>query len=237
MIFPSLTLEKVLQVNDKTRFNGSMSFVNNSETVTDVLIKPDVSESFISVFNSDSDKWYLDWAYETDGTKDVEIRIVTDVSSKDRAYTIDVITADEDTLFSSDSDLIPYETDILRYLPKGKNSYLYAHRKAQEIIIAYLDEQRIWNRDGSRITKEDIAAVTDNEIRTQFNQWSTFQTLLIVFESIQVSNSDIFQEKKFEYQTLRDSARKRSALRLDLNKDDVLDDVPYDIRTLKMVRR
>lgn len=237
MIFPSLTLEKVLQVNDKTRFDASRSFVNNSETVTDVLIEADTGEGFISVFNSDSDKWYLDWAYETDGTKNVTVRVITDVSSKDRAYTIDVITADDDSLFSSDSDLIPYETDILRYLPKGKNSYLYAHRKAQEIIIAYLDEQRIWNNDGSRITKEDIAAITDNEVRTQFNQWSTFQTLLIIFESIQVSSGDIFQEKKAEYMMLRDGARKRSALRLDLDKDDVLDEVPYDIRTLKMVRR
>ena len=237
MIFPSLTLEKVLQINDKTRFDASRSFVNSGETVTDIEIKPDTLELYISVFNSDSDKWYLDWAYETDGTKTITVKITTDTSVKERSYSIDVLTVLEDSLFSSDSDLIPYETDVLNYLPKGKNSYLYAHRKSQEIIIAYLDEQRIWNNDGSRITKEQIAAITDNEIRTQFNQWSTFQTLLIIFESIQVSNADIFQEKKLEYQTMRDSARKRSALRLDLNKDDVIDDVPYDIRTLKMVRR
>jgi len=237
MIFPSLSHEKVLQVNDKTRLDASRSFVTSGETVTDIEIRPDALEAFVSVFNSDSDKWFLDWAYEVDGTKTVTVRITTDLSSKERSYDLDVLLIDDDSLFSADSDLIPYETDVLNYLPKGKNSYLYAHRKAQEIIIAYLDEQRIWNNDGSRITKEEIAAITDNDIRTQFNQWSTFQTLLIIFESIQVSNGDIFQEKKQEYQNMRDSARKRSALRLDLDKNSVLDDVPYDIRTLKMVRR
>ena len=239
MIFPSLSLETVLQLEDKTRLDASRSFVTGGEVVTDVLIQPESAEAFISVFNADSDKWYLDWAYITDGLKDVVVRVITDITpaGRDRTYQINVLTSDDDTLFSSDSDLLPWETDILNYLPKGKNSYLYAHRKSQDIIIAYLDEQRYWKADGSRITKADIAAITDDEIRTQFNQWSTFQTLLIIFESIQVSNNDIFEDKKNKYEAMRNSARSRSALRLDLSGDSVIDPVAYDIRTLRMIRR
>lgn len=239
MIFPSLSLETVLQVEDKTRLDASRSFVNNGEVVTDVLIQPEASESFISVFNADSDKWYLDWAYIADGLKTVTVRVETDITpaGRTRSYDVNVLISDVDSLFSGDSDLIPWETDILNYLPKGKNSYLYAHRKAQDIIIAYLDEQRIWKQDNSRITKEDIAAITNDEIRKQFNQWSTFQTLLIIFESIQVSNNDIFEDKKNKYEALRNSARTRSALRLDLNGDNTIDNIPYDIRTLRMIRR
>ena len=116
---------------------------------------------------------------------------------------------------------------------------MYAHRKAQDKIIAYLDEQRIWHDDGSRYTKQELAliAVTDSEILKQFNMWSTFETLLIIFESNQVSTNDVFQEKKSEYEAQRNSARSRSALRLDANKDGAIDPQPYDIRSLRMIRR
>ena len=237
MIFPKLNLETVLQVEDKTRLNASRSFVSDG-SVTDVLIEPEAGAGFISVFNSDQEKWYLDWAYQTDGVKTVTVRVETDTpSSRDITYSITVLSKLDDSLFSGDSDLVGYEPDILNYLPRGKNSYLYAHRKAQEVIIAYLDEQRIWNEDGSRITKDQIAAITNDEIRDQFKQWSTFQTLLIIFNSIQVSNEDIFEDKKRHYEMLRDSARKRSALRLDRDKDDVIDSSAYDIRTIRMLRR
>ena len=244
MIFPSLTLEKVVQIEDKLRFDASKSFVSKgavTETITDVLIQPEASESFISVFDADSDKWYLDWAYTTDGTKTVVVRVETDVTpaGRTRSYLVDSLDAEDDALFSGDPDLFAYEPRVFDYLPKGKNSYLYAHRKAQENIIAYLDEQRIWKRDKSRYTKQDIATVaqTDSEILEQFTRWSTFETLLIIFESFQVSNADIFQEKKGEYMQMRDSARNRSALRLDSNDDGTLDTQPYDIRTLRMIRR
>ena len=237
MIFPKLTLETTLQVEDKTRLNASMSFISDAN-VTDVLIQPEASESFISVYDTDSDKWFLDWAYTTDGIKTVIVRVETDApSSRDVSYSVDVLSKADDSLFSGDSDLIGYEPDILNYLPRGKNSYLYAHRKAQEVIIAYLDEQRIWNEDSSRISKQQIAAISDDEIREQFKQWSTFQTLLIIFNSIQVSNDDIFEDKKRHYEALRDSARSRSALRLDRDKDSVIDAGAYDIRTIRMLRR
>jgi hypothetical protein len=38
MIFPSLTFENTLQVDDKTRINASRSFVTQGETITNVEI-------------------------------------------------------------------------------------------------------------------------------------------------------------------------------------------------------
>ena len=239
MIFPSLTLETTLQVEDKTRLDASDSFITSGEVITDVLIQSEASEPFISVFNVDPKKWHLDWAYLTEGIKTVVVKVLTDVTplGRTRSYLTNVISEEDDVLFSDDSDLISFEPDIKNYLKKGKNTYIYAHRKAQDIIISYLDEQRIWKSDGSVITKQDIAAITDSDVKDQFRMWSTFQTLLIVFESIKVSNEDIFSDKKRNYKELRDSARNRSSLRLDLNGDNTTDIMPYDIRSLRLIRR
>tara|TARA_R110000787_G_scaffold90544_1_gene191072 strand:- start:767 stop:1498 length:732 start_codon:yes stop_codon:yes gene_type:complete len=243
MIFPSLTLETIIQLEDKTRLDASLSFISGggAETITDVLIQPETSETFITVFNTDNERWFLDWAYATEGEKTVIVKVITDVDlvGRTRSYTVDAISKEDDGLFSDDADLYPYEPNIISDVPNGKNSYLYAHRKAQDKIIAYLDEQRIWHDDGSRYTKQELAliAVTDSEILKQFNMWSTFETLLIIFESNQVSTNDVFQEKKSEYEAQRNSARSRSALRLDANKDGAIDPQPYDIRSLRMIRR
>lgn len=239
-LFPSMTFETVLQVDEKTRLDASRSFVTDDETITDVLIQPSAGDAFISVFNSgDNEKWFLDWAYDVDEFKDVAIQIVADSGSKTKTYMagINVLTEEIDALLSTDNDILPFEPKIHRYLPKGKNSFIYAHRKAQERVISYLDEQRIWKDDKSRYTKLDLSTISDPEFKEQFKQWSSFETLLIIFESFQVSSGDLFQEKKSEYTSLRNGARTRSALRLDQDGDGELDITPYDIRTTRLVRR
>lgn len=239
MLFPKLSFETVMQVDDKLRLDATRSFANDSENITDVLIEPEAGNGFISVYNAgNTSKWYLDWAYETDGFKDVSVKIVADSGDKTKTYiaAINVLDEDTDALLSTDNDLYPYEPDILNYLPRGKNSYIYAHRKAQERILAYLDEQRIWKADNSIYTKQDLVDL-GSDLKDQFKQWSTFQTLLIIFESVQVSNADIFQEKKLEYENLMRQARNRSSLRLDQDGDGVIDQVPYNIRSTRLIRR
>lgn len=239
MLFPKLSFETVMQVDDKLRLDATRSFANDSENITDVLIEPKAGNGFISVYNNgNTSKWYLDWAYGTDGFKDVSVKIVADSGDKTKTYmaAINVLDEDTDALLSTDNDLYPYEPDILNYLPRGKNSYIYAHRKSQERILAYLDEQRIWKSDNSIYTKQDLVDL-GSELKDQFRQWSTFQTLLIIFESVQVSNADIFQEKKLEYENLMRQARNRSSLRLDQDGDGVIDEVPYNIRSTRLIRR
>jgi hypothetical protein len=239
MLFPKLSFETVMQTEDKLRLDASLSFGTDDENITDVLIEPEIGAGFISVYNNgNTQKWFLDWAYETNGFKDVSVQIVADSGNKTKTYiaAINVLDEDEDALLSSDNDLMPYEPDILNYLPKGKNSYIYVHRKAQERILAYLDEQRIWKSDNSVYTKQDLIDL-GADIKDQFKQWSTFQSLLIIFESIQVSGGDIFQEKKLEYENLMRQARNRSSLRLDQDGDGVIDEVPYNIRSTRLIRR
>jgi len=239
MVFPKLTFDTVVQQDDMVRLDAGLTFSPENDHINDIEIQPEVGEDFISVFvNKQPAKWFIDWAYETSGFKNVTIRVTCQHEVKTKTYmaAINVLDQDEDALLSSDNDLIAYEPDILNYLPKGRNSYLYVHRKAQERILAYLDEQRIWKQDNSIFTKLDLVDL-GSEMKDQFKQWSTFQTLVIIFESIQVSNNDIFQEKKMEYEKLMIQARNRASLRLDRDGDGVIDEIPYNIRTTMMVRR
>lgn len=231
MRFPKLTLETTIQVDDKIRLDASKSFATTDETITDVEIQPEAAEAFISVYNTDEDKRYLDWAYETDGAKVVSVRLTTNAGTKTKTYDVDVLTEADDALFSTDNDLFPYEPNIHKYLPRGKSSFIYAHRASQKKILAYLDEQRIWKDDRTRYTKTDIV---DKE---EFRRWSIFQTLLIIFESIQVNSADIFQEKRIGYEKDMYEARNRAALRLDRDGDGNTDDPPYDNVSTRMIRR
>ncbi len=47
MIFPSLTIETLLQVEDKTRLDAQLSFISGDDTdsITDVLIQPEITTS------------------------------------------------------------------------------------------------------------------------------------------------------------------------------------------------
>lgn len=235
MIAIKLTFEKVVQVYDKTRLDASLSF-STQEDITNVEIKPSDTDNYISVFNSNSDKWYLDWAYEAEGLTEVTVKITGTTSTVIRTFSIIVLDEDDDALFSSDQDIFPHEPNIYEYLPRGKNSFLYVHRSSQQKILDHLDERRIWKNDGSRYLKADIAAITDDEIRDQFRRWSTHQTIATILESVQVSNTDIFQEKKIEHLKLMEAARDRAALRLDQDGDSVIDQYRVDVRSLRMVR-
>lgn len=237
MIFPSLALETTLQVDDKTRLNASLSFATTGETITNVEIEPEALVGFISVFNTDNEKWFLDYAYETDGIKAVTVRVTTNAGTRSKVYNTDVLSVDNDALLSSDSDIYPYEPDINRYLPVGKSSFLYAHRASQTKILAYLDEQRIYKQNFERYTKQDLINITDPDFKEQFRLWSLFQTLLIIFEANQINVGDIYQEKRAEYEREMKQHRNRASLRLDSDGDGVLDDTPTNIRSTRMVRR
>ena len=45
-----------------------------------------------------------------------------------------------DNLFSKDADLLSHKNNIFDFLPDGRNSFKNVHRAAQELILAYLDE-------------------------------------------------------------------------------------------------
>ena len=221
MIFPNLHLEKVIQVSDKTRLDGTTTFVSKDEAaITMVEIEPEAAAGFIDVTGSlDPDVWFLDWEYAgISRTVTVTVRVTTDGAPVTSTQTIAVIIESEDKLFSNDQDLVTHEPDILRYIRDGRNSWKDIHRRAQDLILAYLDEAGYVDIDGDRLTKSAFVDIEEGR------QWSTFICLRLIWQGLSNSVEDVQMKKALEYEKREVFARQRSVLRLDVDKDGILDD-------------
>jgi hypothetical protein len=236
MIFPHLDFEKIVQVNDKTRLDAGKTFLSPDSNPIQVLeIRPENSDIFYNVTTAK----FLDWSYATDGEKVVTLRITTGVNNLtldtpvEFQYQLNVLSEEDDNLFSNDNDLVQYEDDILKYIRKGRNSFLDKHRAAQSFIISELDRRRIVNSDGTRITKDQIKDI--EEVR----EWSRFYTLYIIFRGISNAVDDIFGQKAMSYLKRSQEAQNFAVIRLDLNKDGDINPLTeqLDIFTTDMVRR
>lgn len=227
MIFPVLKTEELVQVDDKTRLDGASSFISPDEAaITLVEIEPESGFGYLDVTSNS----YLDWQYSTDGDKTVSLRITTDGTPVTKTKVITIITALEDRLFSSDSDLVAHEDDILKYVADGRNSFLDKHRISQQRIVRYLDEQRIWDYEGNALSKDALLNIDE------VNEWSKYYTLMIIYRSLSNAIDDVFSQKAQNYEILAKEAQQRSVLRLDRNGDDV-EDIRKDMRTYNLVRR
>jgi len=228
-IFPNLELEATVQENDKTRLDGTKTFVTSDEAaITLVEIEPVAANGFIDVTANQ----YLDWAYSTDGTATVQIRVTTDGSPVTISKTIEVVTAVDDKLFSSDADLTGHEPDILKWVRNGRSSFLDAHRAAQDRIIGWLDEHRIHDTTGARLTKADVI---DTE---EVADWSKFLTLQLIFEGLSNAVDDLFSIKASRYAHRVEGVRNRAVLRLDRNNDgEASVGEREDMRSSRLVRR
>lgn len=209
-IFGKLEIEKVVQVNDKTRLNGDKSFVSTGEAAISLLeIEPSAGAGFIDV----TSKQYLDWQYDTPGDITISLRITTDSTPITIISTISVLSEADDKLFSDDSEIMPYEPQVLEWVRSGRNSFKDVHRASQDRILKYLDENKFWDINGDPLTK---AAIIDiNEV----NDWSKFMTLKLIFEGLSNATDDIFHEKSLRYRDLERTARDRAVLRVDTNGD------------------
>jgi hypothetical protein len=235
MIFPNLELEDTVQFGDRTRLNAMKSFITQDEAaITLVEIEPDVATGFIDVTGSSSEDWFLDWEYTgvTSATQTVKCRITTDGSPITVSKTLETVIAADDRLFSDDNQLTQQESDILKWVPAGRNSFLNIHRRAQELIIAFLDEQGYTDVDGAPYTKEDIIDL--NEV----SQWSKALALSLIFQSQSNAIDDVFDRKAKFYETEVLTHRHRSILRIDTNNDGTVDlgeHLPF--KTLDIIRR
>ena len=230
MIFINLRYDPLVQVGDKIRLDATTCF-SQGETISNVEIEPYAGAGFISVYNTNQEKWFIDWAYAVAGDFVVSVKITTNLGDSTKTFDLEVVSENDDNLFSKDTDLLPFEPTLYKYLPVGRSSFIYAHRAARDKILAYLDEQRIWKNGSVAYTKEDVFSKPD------FNRWSMFQTLLIIFESSQLITNDIFQEKRDEYENEMRQARNRSSLRLDSRGNGEIDPIPYNIRSTPLIRR
>jgi hypothetical protein len=228
MIFPVIQLEASVQESDKTRLDATKTYVTPDEAaITLVEIEPHTGDGYIDVTTN----LYLDWQYPTDGEKTVTLRVTTDGAPESLIKTIMVLSVADDKLFSSDQDLMPYEPELLNWVRAGRNSFLDVHRAAQDRIMTYLDEKRIWDTQGNRLTLDAITDVVE------VKDWSKFMTLRLIFEGISNATDDVFHEKALRYKALEVEARNRAALRLDRDGDGETDVTKLDMRSIFMVRR
>ena len=237
MIFPVLELEDIIQVNDKTRLDGTKSYITPDEAaITSVRIEPETGAGFIDV----TDTKYLDYQYSTDGVKTVTIEVGNGGPVVTVAYSLDIISEEDDKLFSDDKDLIASEPNILNYVRKGRNSFLDKHREAQHRILTWLDENRIWTincddsaEDGNRLTKDHIVNLEE------VHDWSKYLTLKIIFKGVSNSIGDIFEKKSQDYAKLAAIARNRAKLRLDRDGDGTIDkdeEIDYFIQPVSFIK-
>jgi len=142
--------------------------------------------------------------------------MLSDGTKFEKKSEIEIKTEQEDCLFSDDNDLVEHEHDILEWLPEGRSSFIYVHRRAKSRIFAWLEERGFRDCNGKPFTKEDVFK------REEFKEWSTFLALRLIFNFVSNSNGDIYQEKYREYCKFEADARTRM-YSLDIDGDGVQD--------------
>lgn len=232
-IFGHLDIEAVVQIKDKTRLDASKSFSpKGSQPIDQVKISPEVGIAPIAITDANPKNWFLDWEYQTPGIKAVELEIKAGASTELFTYSIEVVTPDQDKLFSKDSDLIQFEPDILKWLPAGKSSYNNIHRNAQTLILDWLDSIRVWRTDGSKLTKADLSLSDD------LKQLSIYMVLELIFMGISNQVDDVFLNKARAYAQKALLVQGRGRIQADFNGNGVLDKSDAaDLRSFTLVRR
>lgn len=235
-IFPDLKLEKTVQVNEKLRISAIKSFASVDEAAISLVEIDPGDGTFRNVTGSSSSDWFLDWAFSTDAGSpySVIVRVTTDGAPVTRTESIEVLSVANDNLFSTDQDIVNIEGEILKYLPKdgSKSSFLHVHRRAQKRIMDELDANGNTNRDGTRLTKDQLVEVDD------VNQWSAYMTLSMIFYDISNKPDDTYMDKAKKFESMANFYKERSFLRVDLNSDGSIDESEkLPIRSARLVRQ
>lgn len=232
MIFLNCLTEEIVQVNDKTRIDISKSFVSG-DSITEIEIQPEGTDSFISVFSEDQSDWFLDWSYSTSGTKTISVRATDSMSTITQTFSLDIISEEDDNLYSNDSQIFAIETELKNYIPEGRNSYKNLHREAQSRILNYLDRKRIWNDDGTQLTKMQI------NLSGEVQKWSLYETIFMIYTDLFISVGDKFADKINQYKMLRNNERDRASLRIDKDSSGSIDanSEIQELKTYRMILR
>lgn len=221
MLFPKIDTDKLVQINDMFRISGINSFATAGEEITEINVYPDHTNNpgiVFDVYEVDQECWFLDWAYSTaaDYTIRLELKTLADTVTVD--HDISAISEEDDNLYSSDQMIYAYETELRQHLPEGRNSWKYLHRKAQEEILDYLYRNGKLSEDGTAITKDQI------KTESKLEKWSTFETMILIYQDLKTSNAAAFNEKLVDYSAKRNEARKRYLIDYDSNRDGIIDE-------------
>ena len=231
MIFPQLNIENIIQIKDTIRLDATRSFVSKDEaSISLIEIEPEAGAGFIDVTGTKSKDWFLDWQYSgASRTVTITVRVTTDGAPVASTFDLEVISKVDDKLFSTDADLFGHETDILKFLPDGKTSFNYMHRRAQKLIVEDFNERGVTDYDRQKLTKD--AFVDVDEVR----DWSIALTLALIFEDNSNVVGDTFSVKAEEYNSAALRHRNRAFFRVDLNGDGTIDTgeaIPYQTKDI-----
>jgi len=229
MLFPKADVDSLVQRYDMFRIDASKSFYTGDlADLTEVNIYPDFDNAPGTVFNlvaEEQECWILDWAYKTAADYTVKIEMKTASLTEEISYIVKAITAEEDNLISDDSMLYALESELKKYVPYGRNSWKYLHRAARNEMLDYMYRNGIYNPDGTEVLASQLKSESKLEV------WSTYETLLLIYQEIKTSNSEAFNEKLVDYAEKRANARKRYKIEYDTNKDGNVDEEDGAIAT------
>lgn len=151
------------------------------------------------------------------GLRKVTLTVASISESASTDAYIQVYTPEGDALFSEDSDLAGFESDIMKWLPAGRGSFLDLHRKAQRLILDWVDRQGYRDDFDRKITK--FAFIDNSDVR----MWSTYLALKLFFLNANNQEGDVFEKKADFYEKQEIQARDRAVLNLDLDGDNKKD--------------
>jgi hypothetical protein len=244
-VFGVIKTEELVQTFDKTRISCIDTYKTPGEQdYFKIEIEPETGAGFFDVTGSLNSpefqkNWYLDWQYSAPGNKVVTLRVTTTdgslpvptLTNYNFTKTLSVISEAEDKLFSTDEMLTSVVSDILRWIPEGRNSFKREHREAQRRILAWLDENGFKDTSGNKLTKDSVVDIS--EVR----EWSKYLTLMIIYDGLSNAIDDVFQQQARRFEALATTARNRKYLRLDYTGDGTISTgEKYAQTTVKLVR-
>jgi len=230
MIFLNCLRETIIQVSDKTRIDVSKSFIANSSPITNIKIEPDSGVGLITVFNTNQDKWFIDWAYATPGEKTVTVEATDGVNTISQTFKILVLSEADDFLYSNDEQIFMLESELKKYLSPGRNSYKNIHRESQTRILNFLDRKGIWQKTGDPFSKLQI------NLHGELSNWSLYESLFIIYTDLFISVGDKFAEKVNQYKELRNIERERSSIRIDKDGNGTIEAGTGEFQELRVTR-
>ncbi|MBO9665921.1 MAG: hypothetical protein J7501_03840, partial [Bdellovibrio sp.] len=182
--FPLIATDRLVFAGEKTRLSCIKSFVSDG-TEAPLKIKPSEDQpQFISI----TDTKQLDWVYATPGEKVITVEMGEGDDAVQITHTVTVLNASALKLFSTDDDLIPYEPEILSYLPDKWSTFNIVHKVVQDRILDALDKAKIW-KNGVKLTADDIANV--DEVRA----WAAAMAMQFIYEGSSNQVGDVFAQK------------------------------------------
>lgn len=163
-----------------------------------------------------------------------QITVSANIGAGDTVITHDmlVISATSDRLWSTDPMLKTHEPRILKWAVAGRNTFKDVHRLAQTQMLAWMDKEGFIDVFHDKYTKQRVI------LPEEFEQWSKFTTLALIFDGLSDKEDDFFFKKARRYQGKGKFFRDRAVVRIDIDQDgDVETHEQIDITHATVKRR